>query len=528
MKRLLYLLLLVLPPLACVSQENYRHIASTGIYRFIDEMATIGIIEVNSSIKPYSTKRISHYLQQVNRLREKLNNRQRNELDFYRRWYLHTPTDQDSRWSHNLFSRTDSTFSLKINPVIGVGLIKNDSVTAYRRWVGAEAYGSIGRWGFYGGLRDFAENYRLASPETITPLSGGTYKVTGKGGEFSEMRGGITYSWKWGDIGLIKDHIQWGSGYHGANILSGRTPSFAMIKLHVQPAEWIELNYIHGWLVSEVVDTNRTYRGGSLTREVFHPKYLAANMVTFKPFKGFFFSMGNSIVYSDIGIQPGYLIPFFFYKSVDHTLNGTSNLTGQNSQMFFDLSVYSIRHFHLYSSLFIDELSMKNMFNPDKHSNFISLKAGSRLSGWPLNNLTITLEYTRTNPLTYRHIISTTTFESNRYNLGHYLLDNADELFVELRYIPVRGVTLSASFTHGRKGPNYSLITDERLGLPFMKSVEWENRCWDIGIRYEIINNGYCYLSVGQSEITDKTNAYTPGFLQGNQLVIRSGINWGF
>ncbi len=528
MKKILILQLVVLGFASVQAQETYHHISNSGVYEFIDELATIRIISPNTSVKPYSRSYIAELLLVANGKREQLNARQQKELDFYLSDFAKGKGITRKK-RFDLLYRSDSTYSITINPLLGVDIIKNDSAFAYNRWVGAETFANIGSWGFYASLRDYAQSQRLAMPTYLVQYQGGNYKINGKGGEFSEMRGGITYAWRWGNIGVVKDHLQWGSGYNGTSILGGRTPSFAMIKLNVKPASWLELNYIHGWLVSQVIDSARTYISFGQSRKVYHAKYIAANLITFRPLPGLNLSAGNSIIYSDIGVQPAYLIPFFFYKSVDHHLNGMRNDTGQNSQMFFDISSYNIRHVHLYTTLFLDELSMKNMFKPDKHSNFYSLKAGLRIWDFPLSNISVAAEYTRTNPLTYKHIIETTTFESNRFNLGHYLTDNTDEIYLAFSYVPVRGLQILGSFTKSRKGPDYTKITTERLGLPFMEKVEWSQTFWKLGARYQIINNGYIYLSGGVNDIRNSSGySYTPGFMQGRQLQLEAGMNWGF
>ncbi len=528
MKKLIIAIAITLASPYLYAQETYHHISNIGIYEFIDELNTLGIVNANTSVKPYSRDFIKTLLTQANEQKERLNNRQRKELEFYLADF-----DKDNaakgKKRFDILYRSDSLYSITINPLLGVITIKNDSAFAYNRWVGAEVHGHAGKFGFYASLRDYAQNYRLAMPTYLTREQGGNYKVDGEGGEFSEMRGGITYGWKWGSIGVIKDHVQWGSGYNGTNILGGRTPSFAMLKLNVKPARWIELNYIHGWLVSQVIDSARTYISFGETRKVYHNKYIAANLITFKPYRGLNFSVGNSIVYSDLEVQPAYLIPFFFYKSIDHHLNGMNNQVGQNSQMFFDISSYNVKHLHLYATLFLDELSMKNMFNPDKHSNFYSLKAGFRVWDLPLSNLSLTFEYTRTNPLAFKHIIETTTYESNRFNLGHYLTDNADEIHFALSYHPTRGLQLFGSFTKSRKGPDYTKITTERLGLPFMEQVEWEQTFWQVGARYQIINDGYIFIAGGVNNIKNYTSyKYTPNFMLGKQMQVEAGICWGF
>lgn len=71
----------------------------------------------------------------------------------------------------------------------------------------------------------------------------------------------------------------------------------------------------------------------------------------------------DGIEYSDMNVHLAYLIPFLFYKSVDHTLNGTNaaGQTGQNSQLFIDVSSRNIKNLHLFLTVFVDEFSMKRV-----------------------------------------------------------------------------------------------------------------------------------------------------------------------
>ena len=200
--------------------------------------------------------------------------------------------------------------------------------------------------------------------------NGGNYKLD-LDNDFSEMQGGFIYSTKWFNIGLIKEHIKWGDGYFGTNILSGRGPSFPMIKMDATINKRIELNYIHGWLISEDIDSLSSYISSEGTfKGIYRQKYIAANMISLKVFQNTFFSFGNSIVYSDLGgIHPAYLIPFIFYKSIDHTLN--HNIENQNSQMFVNISLREIKHLHIYTSLFIDEFKKARVLS-DTLNNFLT------------------------------------------------------------------------------------------------------------------------------------------------------------
>ena len=244
----------------------------------------------------------------------------------------------------------------------------------------------------YASLRDNTESEILSAPEFFTQRGGGgNFKNNESGGvDFEEMRGGIVYSWNWGSFGLVKDHVNWGTNYNGANIFNDRPPSITQLKLQMKPAKWFEFNYFHGWLVSMVVDSASSYyyNVGNTTyyRSTYRPKYMAANMFTVTPWKKLNVSFGNSIVYSDMNVYPGYLIPIMFFKAIDHTVN--ANIDNQNSQMFFDISSMQINKLHLYTTLYIDELKTSRMFDSETH-NFWSWKVGFKESNVLINNLSV-------------------------------------------------------------------------------------------------------------------------------------------
>jgi hypothetical protein len=345
--------------------------------------------------------------------------------------------------------------------------------------------------------------------------------------DFSEIRGGITVSWNWGSFGLLKDRMEWGNNYHGANILSGKSPSFPYIQLHLNPAKWFDFNYFHAWLNSEVIDSSRSYYSGGAYREVYRNKFMAANLFTFIPWRGLNLSFGNSIVYSDNGVQPVFLIPFMFFNSVDATSSSYSNNAGQNSQMFVDLNSRQIKHLNLYVTLFIDELKVSRITDPGL-LNWTSWKAGFRLSDLPFQNVAFTAEWTKTNPITYKHYIATTTYASNNYCMGHYLRDNSMEIYLALAWKPLRGVFLNLAYTLAQHGDEY--IDDRSYYydvLRFMKNKTWQSESLEFTARYEFVNNGYLFLRyLNASQEGDI--GYQPEFMHGKTNNLSIGMNLGF
>ena len=556
MKR--FFIFIILLPLISSSQIVYEHISRKSIYDFLDELANAQIIEINSAIKPYSRIFIAEKLQEAAAKPGELSKRQQDELDFFMKDYrLEIQAGTKGMKPLNLFPKRDhvatalnppgfhykdSIFTLSVRPIWGIDYYANSNGNAYHRWGGLEAFAYITEHiGGYTSLRDSYESDKLTDPGYFNQYPGVPQKNSPEGGmDYSEARGGIIASWKWGAIGIVKDHAEWGNNYNGSNILSGRTPSFAQIKLQLTPVRWFEFNYIHGWLVSEVIDSSRSYWDGDVYRGVFYNKYIAANMFTFRPVRNLAVSIGNSIVYSDMDVHLAYLVPFLFYKSVDHTLNATNSAgqTGQNSQLFFDISSRNIKNLHLFLTLFVDEFSMTRLSEPAEY-NFLSWKGGFRLSNWPVKNVILTGEYTYTLPMTYQHNISTTTFESNRYTMGHYLRDNSQDIFVSATCKPVRGLAVEIAYNLGLHYNDYIYdYSPDVTTKPVMQDLTWRNNRIGLQANYEFLNNANVFAGVifGNNEgfdVDDQSaqyylDKYSPALIQGNATTFRAGFNIGF
>ncbi|WP_430935813.1 hypothetical protein [Saccharicrinis sp. 156] len=521
-------------------QSNPYHLDNEAVYDFIDELANKGTINVNSCVKPYSRKQIALFLSEAGN-NNKLTSRQKEEVGFYLKDFnkeLYSNKDFNKRF--DVFYYSDTTFKLSVNAIFGGRGYANSNGFEQHRWNGARFFGYVGQnLAFYGSLRDNYESDTFGSPEYLTQHRGAVYKLGADKKDYSEARGGLVYSWKTGNIGVVKDHFTWGNNYNGSNIFSGHTPSFAHIKFNLKPATWLEINYLHGWLASEVVDSAASYNLYNDTRRVYSNKFIAANLITVQPWKKLYFSIGNSIVYSDGDVNAAYLIPFLFYKSADHSYNGSRNSAGHNTQMFFDISSRNLKNTHLYASIFVDEISVSDMFNQEEHSNFVSLKLGARATDI-LPDLSLTAEYTRTNPFTYTHFIPSLTYESNRYTLGHYLRDNADEIFLSARYKPIRGLDIQLSYTYCRKGKDNQKILEEsgaienlwgdgRTGYSFMEDVKYKKGAIQLRVLYQIINDAYAYAEVENYHISgEDQELYTPPPYVGDNKMIVFGLNFGF
>ncbi len=559
MKKLITLFLLIFTQ-SLISQTSYLHISNTKLYDFIDELANIGIIDITTAIKPYSREDVAKFLIEAESKKEQLSAARKSQLAvFLKEFDIEIPIKKDILDSIQTdilpykiqyitpeFTWKDGFFRAKIRPVYGIRYFINTHDNFYSTYGGAEAISYIGKnWSIYMSLRDnYQKTYKLSQPNYFVQEQGGTYKaLTGggdAGGEFSEMRGGITYTWNWGHFAFVKDHIQWGDNLHGSNILSGRTPSFPLIKLHLHPVKWLDFNYFHGWLVSEAIDsTHSIFNQSGYARLVQRTKYIAANMFTVKPLKKLHISFGNSIVYGDMDVQPAYLNPFMFYKSLVHTIHWKASY--QNNAMYLNISSRQIKHLHLYTGIYIDEFSIRRVTDKTEH-NFISYKGGLSVTDWPVKNIFIGGEYTQTYPITFKHDEPTTSFESNKYNLGHYLKDNSEEYFATIRIHPYKNLRFNASWLYAWHANEYTYIRGRKNPaidqLPFLKDKTWDNQTWAFKIDYQLFPNLNIFLDYSYSEIkgydADNNtadyylNMFSPLYLHGITNTLISGFSWGF
>lgn len=539
MKKLFLILACFTLSHSIIAQEVNKHILFTSIYDYLDELANTKIIELNSVVKPYSRNLIYTKLHEAEAKRELLTKRQQKDLDFFLKDYnKEVIPNKKFKRRLDLFYYRDSLFQFTFNPILGYTYSKNENGYATHRWNGLEMNGSVGKnFGFYFSLRDNGFYNVLSTPNFLNQLPGGNYKPlqgTNKARtDFDEARGGISYGWKWGSISLLKDNFSWGNNYNGANIFSGKQPSFSYLSFKLKPTKWFEFNYIHGWLVSQVVDSSKTYGVGSGLRKSFYPKFVAANLFTVKPYKGIYISLGNSIVYSDKYVQPIYLIPFMFFKSADRTSNGAgSNALGENSQLFLDVSCRIIPKTHLYGSIFVDEVNVGEMLNSKKQTNLMSFKGGFRVTNL-IKNTSFTIEYTRTNPWVYVHPISTTTFASNNYSMGHYLGQNAQEVYCGLKIKPIRGLAIDISYTQAIKGPvrEFAQINgvNNVAGTSYMENILYMRNTTAIKAYYEIVNDVFLFGEGSYSDVSGiMSGAYTPDFYLGQTKTITLGMNVGF
>lgn len=596
MKRFcIVIFLCIFPHVITWAQNIPVSLSYTKVYDFIDELIMDGVVTNQTAIRPYTRNQIADMLTQAQRADSLLSNRQQNELKFY----LNEFALENDLMVDNFVQYTDrrtfslsladpqfsykslnNMFKMRIRPILGGDVMLSKKGAIVQRWWGAEIQMDIAKHlSIWGSLRDnswngnwlnsdyFPSDYARingarihygASQQTpaLSNIPGVQYKEATYGGDFSDSKGGINlYSW-WGSIGIQRENIRWGDSYHSSNILSGRNPAVPMITLQLTPCKWFQFDYFHAWLVSNVLDSTYYYlentTNGNASLKNYRPynKFMAANMFTFTPIKHLSISLGNSIVYAEQSLQVAYLIPIAFYKSLDHLLTKGVRTQNQNSQVFASISVRPINHLQLYGSFFLDEVKFSRFKLSEPENNPISYQVGFNWSGWPIDGLSLKGEFMRSYIACYTHSIDVLTWASNSYNMGHYMGDNAQSIYAELAYRPVRGLLLKLSYTNDMKYNSYSYLRDnisETIAQkPFDHCIYRNDEVRFDGI-YEAHPNMYLRLSIGYNNAQGFDNlksdplpseyigtaqqyldAFCPLYYQGKNLTISGSFSFGF
>ena len=597
----LSLFMLSIAPLS--AQRIPEAIEYTEVYDFIEELTSDGVIQSNAAIKPYTRDAIARMLLDAQSKDSLLSQRQKDDLQFYLQDYAieadtlpvyysyghrHvtqwiTPVSNLSLADPSLHILTQNkVFKMRIRPILGMDLSYNKRGMLMHRWYGAEIQMDIAHHlSIWGSIRDNSwsgqgiDGSKITKPQYLNDLAGVQYKESNYGGDFSDSRGGISlYTW-WGSIGVQRERIQWGDAQHCSNILSAHNPAVPMVTLQLTPCKWFQFDYFHAWLPSNVMDStyyySERYKEGE-TKLNYRPanKFMAANMFTFMPIKYIQFSFGNSIVYAERTVQAAYFIPIAFYKSLDHLLTKGLGSENQNSQVFASISVRPTDHLRLYGSFFLDEFKLARLNPSNKEKNPISYLVGFNWSGWPVKGLSLRGEFMRSYIACYTHSIKVTDYSSNSYNMGHYMGDNAQSIFVQLAYRPVRGLRLTLDYTNDTKYRAYDYVRAYIAGqrnttTPIIAQKPFDEKIWRNDILrfravYEVFNNCYAHVDVsynnarayapqsarilgedrgwnadgtsqelaGDELVNYYLNKYTPVYLQGKNVTVTCGLSFGF
>lgn len=541
-KYLLFSILLMQIHLTVFAQnifENHR----TEVYPYLSRMAQKGLIIIDDYIQPISRQAILMALLELQKNESRLTKIELSELKFYLQEYNTIQgitnkdntkadlikKDQNGRWRTIAIHAKD--FQFNVDPIANIQLSSYDGNKVNQVSNGFTMWGASKNIGFQLYYRDDTETGNLTKINNFETSNTGFIRVglsNDKRLNYSEVRGNLSYSWKTGSVNFGKDHFLWGYGENGRIVVSDKAPSFPYFRLDYRPLKWVSFNYMHAWLNSNLIDSMRTYNTwtGGVSGDVrvrYISKFLVTHSIKITPMRGLDLALGESMVYSD-KLDVGFLIPINFFKVYDNNRSNYLINAGSNGQIFMQASSRNqIKNTHIYTTVFIDEIRLTEIFNKSKSRNQLGYTIGGSITDLLLPYLTIGAEYTRVNPFVYNNLIPAQKYTQYNYSLGDWMGSNMDRQLIFIKFTPYPKLKLYARYQSIRKAGE-GTIFDQYAAEPqpsFLYGFEKSRKDIYLQASYEVINNLYLkgiYQNLNQT--------YANGFNTKNNLV-QFGISFG-
>jgi hypothetical protein len=496
------------------------------VYEFLERMELKGIITY-SFVKPFTYNYVKENLELISKNDSLLTTLDNEDLH----WYMEKFGVGSTENKKMLLQYHSPDFYIGISPILGYRVSKTYDEIETKRWgLGINIISSIGnKWGFQMDFRDNSETGKRIDKTKLFSKETGMQIIGGKGNEiqYSEVKGGVTYS-----NGMIfamigKEWFKWGSGYRGNLILSEKAPSFPFFRLDITPTDWMRLYYIHAWLNSRVPDSSRYYSSSTVyPRIIDREKYYAAHAIEIKPLTGLTITLGESIVYSD-QIRVGFFIPVLFFRLVDHYYEGSNAMgKGGNSQIFSDAN-FTFHHNRFYTSFFIDEFSLTNLLKGNNSRNQLGYTFG--FANYDLlPNLMTRIEYTRVLPWVYSNFIQTQTYTNSNYLMGHYIGQNADQIFLQFDYRFIRGLETKVWGEYIRRGGMGAIENQyQEPGEPFLYGLRRNETNIGLEVSYEYLHDLFGKVYYQYSNVTDEDKTRTPNWELGVNHTFGFSMQYG-
>jgi hypothetical protein len=519
-----------------------------GIYSFLINLSIKGYIVVNDETLPWSRQYIADKLIEAEIVKTSLTWIEKKELDYYLDEYSseierskNLPIFSELHYlvfekpeRFRFFHYSDSLLNFYTEPIFGYGINRKNGENQLEKHTGINIYGTLNQSiRFKTTLLDNQEQggkidgYRVFS----TKNGFGYRRILNNSIQYDFVNAQITYGWKWGQIGIAKDYIQWGSGESGQLIFSDKAPSFPFIRLNINPVSWFEFTYIHGFLDSEIADSN-TIRI-NINNKRFHfeqiPKYIAAHLFTFKPIINLSFSLGESVVYSD-QIEPIFFIPIISLRLAEHYIANRDNNKGGNAQIFADIRYKSKELKSLfYASLFLDEMSFSSLF---KYNGYTPTEAAYTLGIIAIDPLfmgsKLILEYTKIMPYVYVHSDNAQFYSNCKYQLGHWIGSNGDLIYSAYDQMITRSLNLKFWGDYIRKGYEEKIASDIQYPYPeFLYGPRKNVMDYGINVSWEPWYSLILTLNYQHSKITDEDKTRTPAYELGSRNSLGISFSYG-
>lgn len=484
----------------------------SSVYIFLDQMSLQYNFEWKDLIKPVTRKQIKLALEELSK-QPNLTSDQKKACLFYYQSFIIKPSSNFSYDTLTLNKKKifsglhyqESGSDMNVRPILGGYVGSNTQGSYIAQAVGVNIWGSLHQKVDYSlsfhditlsGQGVSGLNQDLSVPKSINV--GDATLLNNK--NYNELSVALSYRLKKGFISIGQERFSWGYGENAKIVQSNFAPVAPYLRLNYQPFKWLNFNYYHAWLQSNILDSAATYSLQNTTYGGVHQQYLpksfAQHSLTITPKPGIDLSFGESIVYTG-NFKPGYFIPVMYFKSYDRTSSNQNILAGDNGQLFFGYSIRRLVPFtQFYGQIFVDEIRITKLLSKENRNQLgyqLGFKNNSLLQN---KQLTLGIEYARIKPFVYNNINPVLNYTHHGTFIGDWLGNNADRFLAFVQYNPMPKLYNKITYQAIRKG---GAGTTEQQYLanpqpPFLFDPQFEQSALRLETVYQLLPQAHVQL----------------------------------
>ncbi len=265
--------------------------------------------------------------------------------------------------------------------------------------------------------------------ENFDPSQGSPVVISGS--NVFQDRALAYWTWQnaWLRLQMGRDELQWGPGYHAGLSISGNMPATEMIRLSASFRRF-KFSYIHAFL-----------------RSSLGPKYLAGHRLDYMVKPGLYFGASETVIYGQRDVEFAYLNPIMPIHVAQHHLGDKDNKT-----MSLDATCTLVRNCKLYLEYFIDDMTSSESLTKFYGNKFAFLTGILWTDPLHIANTDLRCEYSHVEPYVYTHWDSINIYTNYDQIIGHWLGPNADCLFIQAGWQPLRDFRVEFFWEQQRNG----------------------------------------------------------------------------
>jgi len=320
--------------------------------------------------------------------------------------------------------------------------------------------------GFYLDARNTLTRGNQKTEEHFDPSQGAPVVIAGSNVYQDQALAYWTWQNTWFRVQAGRDEIAWGPGYHGGLSLSGNTPAAELIRINAFFRRF-SFSYVHAFLRSNL---------GS--------KYLAGHRLDFMVEPSLYLGATETVVYGGRDVQFAYLNPIMPIHIAQHHLGDKDNKT-----ISLDLTWTPWFGGKLYGEFFIDDMTSTESLIRYFGNKFAFLLGGQFINPLRIADTDLRIEYARVEPYVYSHYDSINIYTNYNQLIGHWLGPNADGLFLQLGWQPLRDFRIELSLQQQRKGEGDADTRSrpaQGVEKKFLRGVVQKQKIFGIKIREQV------------------------------------------